>query len=206
MRLDVPALTTERLVIRPWALGDLDEAVRLIDGEIYPEELGVEPRAEARARRERWLQWTVLSYEQLAKLFQPPYGDRAISLRASGELVGSVGYTPCFHPFGQVGIGDAPAMGHTSELGLYWAVAPRHRGKGYATEAGRALIAFAFTELSAARIVATTEHDNLASQRVMEKLGMELHRNPLPEPPWLQVVGMLARAASSSALLPEPGG
>jgi len=43
---------------------------------------------------------------------------RAIALRASGELVGSVGYTPCFHPFGQVGIGDAPAMGHTAELGL----------------------------------------------------------------------------------------
>jgi len=31
---------------------------------------------------------------------------RAIALRASGELVGSVG------------IGDAPAMGHTAELGL----------------------------------------------------------------------------------------
>ena len=56
--------------------------------------------------------------------------------------------------------------------------------------------AFAFTELSAARIVATTEHANLASQRVMQKLGMELRRNPLPEPPWLQVVGVLARATS----------
>ena len=107
MRLDVPVLTTDRLVIRPWALEDLDEAVRLLDGEIYPEEPGVAPAAAARARRERWLQWTVLNYEQLALLFQPPYGDRAITLRVSGELIGSVGYTPCFHPFGQVGIGDA---------------------------------------------------------------------------------------------------
>lgn len=30
--------------------------------------------------RQQWLQWTVMSYEELAKLYQPPYGERAVTL------------------------------------------------------------------------------------------------------------------------------
>jgi RimJ/RimL family protein N-acetyltransferase len=41
------------------------------------------------------------------------------------------------------------------------------------------------------RIVATTHDDNDASIRVMRKLGMLIERNPYPDPPWLQVVGVL---------------
>lgn len=187
MRLDVPTLTTERLVVRPFTPDDLDETVRVLDEEIY----GPAPEG-ARAARERWLTWTVLSYEQLAKLYQPPYGDRAVTLRATGELIGAVGYSPCYHPFGQLGsFTQAPPMLHTAEVGLYWAIAPRHRGRGYAAEAGLALARFAFDEMALHRIVATTEYDNHASQRVMVKLGMRLERNPLPGPPWLQVVGVL---------------
>jgi RimJ/RimL family protein N-acetyltransferase len=187
MRLDVPALETARLVIRPFTLDDLDDAVRVFDEEIYGP-----PGEGARAARERWLQWCVLSYEQLAKLYQPPYGDRAVTLRATSELIGAVGYTPCLHPFGQLGsFTKAPPMRHTAEVGLYWALAPQHRGQGYAAEAGQALVRFGFDELNLQRIVATTEYANHASQRVMTKLGMRLERNPLPGPPWLQVVGVL---------------
>lgn len=190
MRLDVPALTTQRLVIRPFTPDDLDEAVQVLDDDIY----GPAP-ADARATRERWLAWTVLSYEQLARLYQPPYGDRAVTLRATGEMIGAVGYTPCLHPFGQLGtFMQAPPMRHSAEVGLYWAIAPRHRGQGYAAEAGAALVRFAFDELHLQRIVATTEYDNHASQRVMSKLGMRLERNPLAGPPWLQVVGVLEYA------------
>lgn len=195
MRLDVPTLTTERLVIRPFTLEDLDDAVRVIDEETY----GPAPEG-AREARERWLQWTVLSYEQLAKLYQPPYGDRAVALRATGELIGAVGFAPCYHPFGQLGsFTQAPPMRHTAEVGLYWAIAPRHRGRGYAGEAGRALVAFAFEEMDMHRIVATTEYDNHASQRVMAKIGMRLERNPLPGPPWLQVVGVLEHGGAGAS-------
>jgi ribosomal-protein-alanine N-acetyltransferase len=196
MRLDVPVLTTARLVVRPFALGDLEAVVQLIDVELYPERPGASATDEQRAARERWLRWTVLSYEQLARMYQPPYGDRAVCLRDGGEIVGAVGYAPCLHPFGQVGLGDAPPMGHSAEVGLYWAVAPGQRGKGYAVEAAQGLIDFAFAEMHLHRIVATTEYDNLASQRVMEKLGMELRRNPLDGPPWLQVVGVLVNGGT----------
>jgi RimJ/RimL family protein N-acetyltransferase len=194
MRLDVPTLTTARLVIRPFTLEDLDAAVRVLD-----EALDGSASA-ARAAREHWLTWTVLNYEQLAKLYQPPYGDRAVALRATGELIGAVGYTPCYYPFGQLGsFTQAPPMRHTAEVGLYWTIAPRHRGQGYAAEAGLTLTRFAFDEMNLHRMVATTTYDNLASQRVMTKIGMRLERNPLPGPPWLQVVGVLEHEGGTSA-------
>ena len=45
-------------------------------------------------------------------------------------------------------------------------------GQGYGTEGARALIAKAFAELGARRVVASTGADNIASRRVMEKAGM----------------------------------
>jgi RimJ/RimL family protein N-acetyltransferase len=50
-------------------------------------------------------------------------------------------------------------------------------GKGYATEASRALIRKAFTELGARRVYAETMAVNLASRRVMDKAGLRLVRS-----------------------------
>jgi RimJ/RimL family protein N-acetyltransferase len=85
-------------------------------------------------------------------------------------------------------------------MGLYWALAPAHRGQGYATEAARALIEHAFDAFGLARILATTERGNAASQAVMRRLGMRVEENPLPQPEWFQVVGWL------EAGLPPNGG
>jgi RimJ/RimL family protein N-acetyltransferase len=49
-------------------------------------------------------------------------------------------------------------------------------GKGYATEGARALVRKAITELDAQRVVATTYEHNVASRRVLEKLGMRIVR------------------------------
>jgi RimJ/RimL family protein N-acetyltransferase len=49
-------------------------------------------------------------------------------------------------------------------------------GKGYATEGAHALIAKGFSEWGIERVTATTYQDNLASQRVMDKVGMRLVR------------------------------
>jgi RimJ/RimL family protein N-acetyltransferase len=49
-------------------------------------------------------------------------------------------------------------------------------GRGYATEGARALVRRAFQELAVQRVFATTYEDNLASRRVMEKLGLRLIR------------------------------
>jgi predicted acetyltransferase len=80
---------------------------------------------------------------------------------------------------------------YTTEFGLFWAIDPKHQRQGYATEAAQRMASYALKQLRVKRIVATTENTNIASQNVMRKIGMRLTRNPLPEPSWLQVVGVL---------------
>jgi mutator protein MutT len=57
-------------------------------------------------------------------------------------------------------------------LELGWALAASARGRGLATELGRAGLDFAFGTLAAQAVVATTERHNVASRAVMERLGM----------------------------------
>ena len=45
--------------------------------------------------------------------------------------------------------------------------------------------------MSALAGIAAATYDNAASMGVMRKLGMRIEKNPLSEPPWLQVVGIL---------------
>lgn len=58
----------------------------------------------------------------------------------------------------------------THEIG--WVFAEAHQGQGYATEAARAVLTHAFETLSLHRVIATCQPENIASWRVMEKLGM----------------------------------
>jgi RimJ/RimL family protein N-acetyltransferase len=141
----------------------------------------------------RWFTWAVAAPAALAALHQPPYGERAIILGATGELIGLVGLVPLLGPFAQ--LEGSPAGGpSTPELGLYWALSPERRGNGYATEAAGALCRALFTALNPKRLIAATEHANIASQAVMRRLGMRMHTNAHPEPAWLQIVGVLDSA------------
>lgn len=149
----------------------------------------------ALAKHQTYLQWQVHNVKWHAHMHQAPYDELAVVLKETQTLIGLVGYVPCLDVYGQLPeLRDYPItepVRATPEVGLVWAIDPGHQGKGYATEAARTLIDYAFNERRLRRIIATTEYDNLASQRVMRKLGMHLARNPLPEPHWLQVVGIL---------------
>lgn len=175
--LRLPVLKTERLEIRPLTMDDLGACLPLWQD---PE-----------ACRE-WLAWQTLAYEQLDRLCQPPYGERAVVVQGSGAFVGLAGLVPSFDAFGRLPFfGASSGAQRSTEMGLYWALLPEHRGKGHATEAARALIAYAFTTLGLGRIVATTERDNAPSIAVMQRLGMRIEENPGTEPASLQVVGVL---------------
>lgn len=67
------------------------------------------------------------------------------------------------------------ARGTQAELG--WVIDPEFAGKGYATEAVRALLRVSFEELGLRRVVAACFVDNESSWRLMERVGMrrELH-------------------------------
>ena len=181
-------LETDRLVIRPFVFDDAGEYRRLLDETFGHESYGAEDTTRL------LLEYHVLADKAHDALHQTPYEDRAIVRRSDGTLIGAVGFAACLAPFGQLRSFDG-APHRTSEVGLFWALFPEHQGNGYATEAARAMVSYAFDELDLARIVATTEHDNLRSIAVMKRLGMTIERNPLAEPQWLQTVGVLVNPA-----------
>ena len=72
---------------------------------------------------------------------------------------------------GQMGFKAAPSEDGSIELG--YGINPSHWGRGYATEMVSALIGWATEQPDIKRITAETLADNLASIRVLEKLGFE---------------------------------
>ena len=80
----------------------------------------------------------------------------AVTLRGSDVLLGTIGLTP-------------EAGADTAELG-YWLI-PAQWGKGIATEAARAVVAFGFKNLGLSVITSGFFEDNPASGRVLHKLG-----------------------------------
>ena len=81
----------------------------------------------------------------------------AITLRSTGQLVGSIGIGICSHEH------------QRGELG--YVIHRAHWSQGYGTEATRRLVRFGFDELDVQRIEATCHPDNRASARVLEKSG-----------------------------------
>jgi ribosomal-protein-alanine N-acetyltransferase len=189
MTPDTFRLETDHLVIRPFVHDDLDTIHPILNAAFGEE---------SRAARQEWLDWTVMNYTALARLRQPPYGDRAVVLKATDTLIGAVGLVLSFGPFDSLPYFRDRATGlSTPEMGLFWAIGEPYRRQGYATEAARALIDFAFTHLRLKRIVATTEYSNSRSIAVMQWLAMSIQHNPEPTPAWFQVVGILDNPAAS---------
>jgi RimJ/RimL family protein N-acetyltransferase len=141
----VTPLQTPRLILRPITPADWPAIHRYMSDPVVTRWLPEGPLDEAQAE--------AFSRKNAGR------SARAIAVveRESGGLVGHL----VFHPW----------LGHaTHEIG--WAISSDHQGRGYATEGARALMDFAFGTLGRHRVIATCQPENVASWRVMEKLGM----------------------------------
>lgn len=87
------------------------------------------------------------------------YGYYAVEEKSTGALIGRCGYTnqPGWPGF---------------ELG--WTIVPEYQGRGYATEAARMLLLYAFDALDQPRVISLIHPDNAPSRRVAEKLGQRI--------------------------------
>lgn len=83
----------------------------------------------------------------------------AIVLKESRHLVGHIGFKGIPDENGEIEVG-------------YGLEDEKWYGKGYATEALKALIQWAFVQQDVVRVVADTDKNNLASQKVLKKSGM----------------------------------
>jgi [ribosomal protein S5]-alanine N-acetyltransferase len=144
-------LVTERLELRAFEPSDL-EALHAVNGD--PEVtryMKAYPRIEhTRGALERH----VLE----ARAGNPAFW--AVIERSSGDLIGDAG------------VGLIDGVGPEYELG--YALGTRWWGRGYATEAARAVREYALGELALPEILALVRPDNTASIHVVEKIGMEL--------------------------------
>ena len=144
------AIETERLLLRPISLDDGDawadffgdeEARRLLHSP------GSSDRPAADAALARWVD-----------AFDDPVGMYAVVVRESGETAGWVGFVRRELDWGP-------------EIELGWLLRRRFHGRGYATEAARAL-----RPLVPGRVVSMIRIENEASQNVARKLGMDVDR------------------------------
>jgi RimJ/RimL family protein N-acetyltransferase len=185
-------LETDRLIIRPLVVDDLENCHRLrIDIGWADAQATDEVNRE---HRRTWLDWTIDGYREFARLHQPQYGERAIASRKDGAFLGLIGMVPCMAPFAQLpSRGGRPRARATTEVGLFWALSPGAQGQGFATEAARGLATHLFDHLNLARLVATTERDNPRSIAVMRRLGMRIETNPFTDPEYSRSSESLTR-------------
>ncbi len=147
----IPTLETERLVLRPFGLQDAADVQRLAgDRDIADTTLNI-PHPYEDGMAEEWIS------KHQDSFIKDQGVTFAITCNSNGSLVGAISL---------MGI----AKGHKAELG-YWVGKP-YWNSGFCTEAGQALLRYAFTELSLLRIHASYITRNPASGRVMQKLGM----------------------------------
>ncbi|MGW0752951.1 GNAT family N-acetyltransferase [Streptomyces sp. NPDC002587] len=146
---DLTELTTERLVLRAWTAAEV-AAVLACAGGTRPADWAGDFPSEGDS--------VIASLLGENPAWLCTYGHRLIIERDSGLVIGSAGL---FWP---------PTEG-VIELG-YGVVASR-RGRGYATEATRALAAFALTAPAVHTVAVGVELSNPASVRVLEKAGFE---------------------------------
>lgn len=82
----------------------------------------------------------------------------AVTDRRGGELIG------------MCGIGGIEFDHHRNEV--FYHIAKRHWGRGYATEAATAMLEYGFLRLGLVEIIGAVHTENIASQRVLEKIGL----------------------------------
>jgi ribosomal-protein-alanine N-acetyltransferase len=84
-------------------------------------------------------------------------------------------------PIGLIGFSNRSAKFKSVEL--WFKLSPKYWGQGYITEAASKILAYGFNELSLHRIEAGVATDNIASIKVLEKIGMQregIRRKVLP--------------------------
>lgn len=149
-----PVLQTERLILRGHALADFDECASMWGDPRVTQYIGGRPST----GEEVWAR--LLRYAGLWALLG--YGYWAVRERGTGSFVGDVGLADFRREV-------VPALGGAPEAG--WVLAPWAHGRGFATEAVRAVLAWSDVHLAAPHTVCLIAPSNAASIHVAEKCG-----------------------------------
>jgi RimJ/RimL family protein N-acetyltransferase len=152
-------LESQRLGFSHWSADDLSLALALwSDAEVTRFIGGPFSRDRVQEKLDRELVFMSAHHVQYWPVF----------LLSNGEHVGCAGLRPC-KPEEKI-----------YELGFH--LRPAYWGQGFALEAGRAVVAWAFNTLDARALFAGHHPSNAASRRVLEKLGFQFTHEEFYEP------------------------
>jgi len=150
-------LETSRLRLRPWRDEDFAPFAAL---NADPQVMAHFPATLDRAESD------VLAARCQSLIEAQGWGFWATEIKASGDFIGFVGL---HRPIAELPFSPCVEIG--------WRLARPFWGQGYASEAARAALSFAFNDLALAEVVAFTSLENRRSQAVMERLGMRRAEN-----------------------------
>lgn len=150
--MDGTCLRTERLELRPVTDADVD---RILEYRNRPEVT-------------RWLLRTEVEPAAFRAAWRSAAtnpDDHSVAVVLDGVVIGTVSVEVVD------GMGQ-PGMPSRTEANLGYVFDPEYGGRGYASEAVTVMVAHAFDRLGVRRITAGCFADNLASVRILEKVGM----------------------------------
>lgn len=150
----IPTLTTERLLLRGHRLDDFDEFTAIWKQKDLVRFIG----GESPTREQVWAR--LLRYAGM--WHHLGFGFFAVEERESGRLIGEVGFLDLHRDM-------SPTTEGTLEAG--WSITPPMQGKGYATEAVSAAIAWADKQFADRRMTCIVDLENAPSLRIAEKVG-----------------------------------
>ena len=144
-------IETARLYVRTWRESDIEPLFRIESDPLVHRYTTEEP-------------WTIGETRAFVKKAinecwgcEPGFFNCPLVLKATDELIGRVG----LNRLGQLPVPEMELM-----------IAPAHWGKGYATEIAREMLRYGFEEAGFEEILGFVMPANVASRRVLEKIGM----------------------------------
>jgi len=150
----VPRLETERLLLREWTLEDLPRVVPIYTDPVVMRHVGKDPDLSPEGV-ERGIRATLRRYERHGMGFM------ALVRKRDGDLLGHCGLQ---------------RYDGTLDVELGYLLRRDARGRGYATEAALASVAYAFDVLDLKRVVAVVVEQNRPSIAVLERVGMTFRK------------------------------
>ncbi|MDQ7797520.1 MAG: GNAT family N-acetyltransferase [Candidatus Edwardsbacteria bacterium] len=148
----MPTLTTERLILLPFTLDDASELQKLAGARAIADTTINIPHPYPEGAAEKWISTHRDEYQKNGSVAW------AVVLKDSPQLIGCI----------SLGV---DSKNERAELG-YW-ISQTFWGRGYCTEAAKAVLGYGFRQTKLNRIFAFYLSRNPASGKVMAKIGMK---------------------------------
>lgn len=154
-------LETPRLLLRHLVMDDLDELFALYRDPEITKYIPDAPRSREEAQEE--LEWHMHGHPKY-----PELGLWATIHKETGKFIGRCGLLPW-------------KIDGLQEVEVAYTIARAYWGQGLGSEAAQAILQYGFEKLNLSRLICLIDEENIASQKVAEKIGMRFEKECLDE-------------------------